>query len=180
MTLTLIDWQQQNFNPGIGLPCNCWVASGEWKIFNGNEIGILLAYWVWSQYQAKHKPDPSQCAVLNSTVSSKMLRALAQKEGLIYEVLFFFLWSKLTIRKHWPASNGWETERICCEKMVKKCCLLLKKQLGSWWRISALTKMVSEERLCLLRWPIICIPRAWHAHNNSLSFIKSNTILFPR
>mmetsp|Transcript_20536 Transcript_20536/g.28815 ORF Transcript_20536/g.28815 Transcript_20536/m.28815 type:complete len:593 (-) Transcript_20536:421-2199(-) len=67
--------------------------SGEWKIFTGNEIGILLAHWVWTQYQAKHKPDPAQCAVLNSTVSSKMLRSLAQKEGLIYEeTLTGFKW----------------------------------------------------------------------------------------
>lgn len=29
-------------------------SSGEWKIFTGNEIGILLGHWAWTQYKAKH------------------------------------------------------------------------------------------------------------------------------
>eukprot|EP01116_Phalansterium_solitarium_P023725 TRINITY_DN8464_c0_g1_i1.p2 TRINITY_DN8464_c0_g1~~TRINITY_DN8464_c0_g1_i1.p2 ORF type:complete len:588 (-),score=211.57 TRINITY_DN8464_c0_g1_i1:188-1951(-) len=67
---------------------------GKWKVFNGNEIGILLAHWCWSQYKAAH-PDvvPGKCSVLNSTVSSKMLRAMAEKEGLYYEeTLTGFKW----------------------------------------------------------------------------------------
>lgn len=28
--------------------------SGEWKIFNGNELGIILADWAYTQYKAKH------------------------------------------------------------------------------------------------------------------------------
>eukprot|EP01097_Dermamoeba_algensis_P010286 TRINITY_DN752_c0_g1_i1.p1 TRINITY_DN752_c0_g1~~TRINITY_DN752_c0_g1_i1.p1 ORF type:complete len:315 (-),score=90.65 TRINITY_DN752_c0_g1_i1:73-1017(-) len=66
----------------------------KWKIFNGNEIGILLASWSWEQYH-KHNPkvDPGKCVVINSTVSSKMLKALANKEGLIYEeTLTGFKW----------------------------------------------------------------------------------------
>ncbi len=67
--------------------------TGEWKIFNGNEIGILLAHWCWINYARTHKVEPSQCVVLNSTVSSKMLASLAQQEGLCYEeTLTGFKW----------------------------------------------------------------------------------------
>lgn len=73
--------------------------SGTWKIFNGNEIGVLLAHWVWTQHKernpnidpsrrkySKHSPFLGTCVVLNTTVSSKMLKAIADKEGLTYEV----------------------------------------------------------------------------------------------
>eukprot|EP00945_MAST-04E_sp_MAST-4E-sp1_P002791 g2791.t1 len=40
-------------------------AGGGWKVFNGNEIGILLGHWI--------------------TVSSKMLKAMAVKEGFQFE-----------------------------------------------------------------------------------------------
>lgn len=34
--------------------------SGKWKIFTGNEIGIILGAWSWSQYKEKHPGvDPS-------------------------------------------------------------------------------------------------------------------------
>eukprot|EP01114_Cavostelium_apophysatum_P020958 TRINITY_DN7176_c0_g1_i1.p1 TRINITY_DN7176_c0_g1~~TRINITY_DN7176_c0_g1_i1.p1 ORF type:complete len:607 (-),score=197.81 TRINITY_DN7176_c0_g1_i1:64-1842(-) len=70
------------------------LSNGEWKIFTGNEIGILLAHWVWTQYKKAHKDVvPAKCAVINSTVSSKMLKALAAKEGLYYdETLTGFKW----------------------------------------------------------------------------------------
>lgn len=65
--------------------------SGEWKIFTGNEIGILLAWWVWDQYHTAHPDvDPAKCVMLNSTVSSKMLSAMAKKEGIKYDVRAYY------------------------------------------------------------------------------------------
>jgi phosphomannomutase len=71
--------------------------SGDWKIFTGNEIGILLADYSWQQYKKVHEKDadfdPKQCVVLNSTVSSKMLASLAKTEGIYYEdTLTGFKW----------------------------------------------------------------------------------------
>jgi phosphomannomutase len=60
---------------------------GEWKIFTGNEIGILLADWVWKNRPQKDTPT-SKYAMLNTTVSSKMIKAMAEKEGFYYEVCF--------------------------------------------------------------------------------------------
>lgn len=79
--------------------------NGEWKIFNGNELGIILADWTYTQYKATHpnvdnstslsisfacqlthQSCTGSLVVLNTTVSSKMLRAMAQTEGLHYEV----------------------------------------------------------------------------------------------
>lgn len=58
---------------------------GKWNIYNGNEIGALIAQWAFTQYAKHHPGDSSKLAVVNSTVSSKLLSSLAQKEGLYYE-----------------------------------------------------------------------------------------------
>mmetsp|Transcript_4692 Transcript_4692/g.7048 ORF Transcript_4692/g.7048 Transcript_4692/m.7048 type:complete len:616 (+) Transcript_4692:886-2733(+) len=69
-------------------------STKQWKIFNGNEIGILLADWVFTQYMAHNDvSDRSKLLMMNTTVSSKMLKAMADKEGFHYEeTLTGFKW----------------------------------------------------------------------------------------
>lgn len=50
-----------------------------WRVFSGNEIGTLLGCWQWEMFQKAH--PQGKAAVVCSTVSSKMLRAVAQAEG---------------------------------------------------------------------------------------------------
>ena len=53
--------------------------AGAWRIFSGNEIGILLAHWLWCCWRRDHMDDDPACVVmLASAVSSKMLQAMAQ------------------------------------------------------------------------------------------------------
>lgn len=59
------------------------VETGEWKVFSGNEIGILLGAWQIQHYERAH-PDGPTPAVLASVVSSRMLKAMAKKDGIIY------------------------------------------------------------------------------------------------
>lgn len=74
--------------------------SGEWKIFNGNEIGALFGWWLWYKFQQEHKAeleaDPGfakNVFMLYSTVSSHILRAIAEKEGFSSEdTLTGFKW----------------------------------------------------------------------------------------
>lgn len=70
------------------------LPDGTWKIFTGNELGIILAGWSWYSYLKAHPDvDRSKVLVINSTVSSKMLRALAQHEGFEFqETLTGFKW----------------------------------------------------------------------------------------
>eukprot|EP01090_Pellita_catalonica_P017368 TRINITY_DN5225_c0_g1_i1.p1 TRINITY_DN5225_c0_g1~~TRINITY_DN5225_c0_g1_i1.p1 ORF type:complete len:350 (+),score=81.15 TRINITY_DN5225_c0_g1_i1:577-1626(+) len=70
------------------------LESGEWKVFTGNETGILLARWIWEKERAAHPDFPvDKIAMLNTTVSSKMLKAMADKEGFRYEeTLTGFKW----------------------------------------------------------------------------------------
>jgi phosphoglucomutase/phosphopentomutase len=71
---------------------------GQWKVFNGNEIGVLLGWWSLEskKRQLKAKGEPfvaSKYALLNSTVSSRMLGELARAEGLHHEeTLTGFKW----------------------------------------------------------------------------------------
>ncbi|XP_038055710.1 glucose 1,6-bisphosphate synthase-like [Patiria miniata] len=71
---------------------------GNWKIFTGNEVGALLGWWTWVCYQKVH-PDTqndgiySDVYMLASTVSSKILRSIGNKEGFQFmETLTGFKW----------------------------------------------------------------------------------------
>lgn len=66
----------------------------QWKVFNGNEIGTLLGWWS-IQYFKETYPDKdlSDCYLLASTVSSKMLKSMAKIKGYNFEeTLTGFKW----------------------------------------------------------------------------------------
>ncbi|XP_072352656.1 phosphopentomutase [Scyliorhinus torazame] len=69
--------------------------SGEWKVFSGNELGALLGWWIFTCWKKQH-PESSclkKVYMLASTVSSKILRAIALKEGFHFEeTLTGFKW----------------------------------------------------------------------------------------
>lgn len=67
---------------------------GEWKIFNGNEIAILLASWSFENFKRTHsEEDVKKVVMVSSTVSSQILRSMAEKEGFIWEdTLTGFKW----------------------------------------------------------------------------------------
>lgn len=63
-------------------------STGEWTVFSGDQIGIMLGHWIWSQIGKGSKV--SMCA---STVSSKMLAEIARVEGFWFEdTLTGFKW----------------------------------------------------------------------------------------
>ncbi|KAA6429978.1 MAG: phosphoglucomutase 2 [Trebouxia sp. A1-2] len=68
--------------------------TGAWRIFSGNEIGILLAHWLWCCWRRDHMDNDPACVVmLASAVSSKMLQAMAQEERFKFdETLTGFKW----------------------------------------------------------------------------------------
>lgn len=69
--------------------------SGEWKVFSGNELGAILGWWMFTCWKQQH-PEPQALKdvyMLSSTVSSKILRAIALKEGFHFEeTLTGFKW----------------------------------------------------------------------------------------
>ncbi|KAI1292771.1 Phosphoglucomutase-2 [Halotydeus destructor] len=68
--------------------------AGEWRIFNGNEIGALLGWWFWFLKQRlQPQLDPAECYMISSAVSSKVLQTMAKKEGFQFiETLTGFKW----------------------------------------------------------------------------------------
>lgn len=123
-----------------------FIFSGEWKVFSGNETGALLGWWIFTCWK-NQKQDPSAIKdvyMLSSTVSSKILRAIALKEGFHFEVNccveshVFSLCSFVVdltsaflgycYRKLWLGSNGWEIEPSNLWTRGKLFCLLLKRQ----------------------------------------------------
>ncbi|XP_034544804.1 phosphoglucomutase-2 [Notolabrus celidotus] len=69
--------------------------SGQWQLFSGNELGALLGWWMFRCWK-KQNSDPAAVKnlyMLSSTVSSKILRAIALKEGFHFEeTLTGFKW----------------------------------------------------------------------------------------
>ncbi|XP_076062732.1 phosphoglucomutase 2 isoform X2 [Oratosquilla oratoria] len=70
------------------------LPSGEWKVFTGNEEGALLGWWCWYRSRQLTPDIPAgDCYMIASTVSSKILRAIAEKEGFHFvETLTGFKW----------------------------------------------------------------------------------------
>lgn len=68
--------------------------TGQWRVFNGNELGSLLGWWSVQYFKEKNpEADMSNCYVLASTVSSKMLRTMSRFEGYNFEeTLTGFKW----------------------------------------------------------------------------------------
>lgn len=76
------------------LACCEKLANGNWKVFNGNEMGALLAWWSIQTFKELH-PNFSlkDCYFIASTVSSKMLKSIAHIEGMNFvETLTGFKW----------------------------------------------------------------------------------------
>jgi phosphoglucomutase len=66
-------------------------VSDKWHIFTGNQLGILLGSYLIERYVGDKPRD--KLAMLASTVSSRMLQALATKEGFRFtETLTGFKW----------------------------------------------------------------------------------------
>ncbi|CAG8512396.1 5364_t:CDS:10 [Funneliformis mosseae] len=66
--------------------------NGEWILFSGDQIGVMLASAVLENYKAHGKPI-NKLAMLASTVSSKMLKKMAKDEGFYFEeTLTGFKW----------------------------------------------------------------------------------------
>jgi phosphomannomutase len=62
-----------------------------WRILTGNEIGVLLGHWQIKRWNEATKnnavfrvPHAGKPAVLASVVSSRMLKAIAEAEGILY------------------------------------------------------------------------------------------------
>lgn len=61
-------------------------AGPGWRVFSGNEVGTLLAHWLLVQHRLRHPgADPRKLLFVNTVVSSKMICAIARKEGIRYE-----------------------------------------------------------------------------------------------
>ncbi|XP_077370319.1 glucose 1,6-bisphosphate synthase [Festucalex cinctus] len=68
---------------------------GEWKVFSGNELAALLAWWMlsWWKSTCGDHADVRDVYMLTTAVSSRILHALARQEGFhVEETLPGFKW----------------------------------------------------------------------------------------
>ncbi|XP_066247940.1 phosphopentomutase isoform X2 [Euwallacea similis] len=69
-------------------------TTGEWKIFNGNELGTLFGWWLLECHKKKHPDIPlDKVYMVASTVSSMILSTMAKAEGFHFlDTLTGFKW----------------------------------------------------------------------------------------
>lgn len=82
---------------------------GGWKVFSGNELAALLGWWMFVHWKEAH-PDPADLQklfMISTTVSSKILQALARIEGFHFEeTLPGFKWIGNRIHELSKAGNS--------------------------------------------------------------------------
>ncbi|KAL8191343.1 UNVERIFIED_CONTAM: Glucose 1,6-bisphosphate synthase [Gekko kuhli] len=61
--------------------------NGRWKVFTGNELAALFGWWMFTCWQENRSEgsDVKNVYMLATTVSSKILKAIALKEGFHFE-----------------------------------------------------------------------------------------------
>jgi phosphomannomutase len=59
----------------------------QWKIFTGNEIAAMFIHFLWSEHK-KANPNPRDCYILTTSVSSRLVKKMAQVEGFNVEATF--------------------------------------------------------------------------------------------
>lgn len=58
------------------------IFSGEWRVFTGNEMGTILTWWIWTNWRAANlNAELSNIYILNSAVSSQIVKTIADTEG---------------------------------------------------------------------------------------------------
>lgn len=57
---------------------------GGWYVFSGNDIGAVIGWWIITRFKSLHSDSVSDGFCLASTVSSRLLQAIAIKEGVNY------------------------------------------------------------------------------------------------
>jgi phosphomannomutase len=70
------------------------LSSGTWRVFTGNELGAILGILIWQEWiKDNARVDRSKVYMIASTVSSKMLKKVAEIEGFQFvETLTGFKW----------------------------------------------------------------------------------------
>mmetsp|Transcript_49138 Transcript_49138/g.122829 ORF Transcript_49138/g.122829 Transcript_49138/m.122829 type:complete len:493 (-) Transcript_49138:29-1507(-) len=117
--------------------------NGGWRMFSGNEIGMLLAHWLWTK--CVERGEKGKLAVVASTVSSKMTRALADKEGMRFEeTLTGFKW--ICNKKFDLQQEGYKV-LLAFEESIGFCCGDLVNDKDGVCAMSVFAEMASQLHL---------------------------------
>ena len=92
---------------------------GDWTVFTGDQIGVMLGHWLWSQLKDSTE-DTRPISMCASTVSSQMLRQIAQVEGFHFEdTLTGFKWIGSNSAR--LNASGYRN-LFCYEEAIGFCC----------------------------------------------------------
>lgn len=165
-----------------------WRSENQWKVFTGNEIGALLGWWSVECFKRQNPGKSlSDCYMLASTVSSKMLRALANAEGLNFiETLTGFKWMGKWCAgdRKWKHSNidsiSQATNRMNWSLKVRRFYLHSRKPSGSCSHRPCWIKTVWVLPAIWPRWERTCEPINKPSSGSWMNCTKSTDITTQR
>ena len=71
-------------------------SDGKWTVFTGDQLGVLFAHHAFEMYKSSGKPL-KKLAMVASTVSSKMIGAMAKVEGFKFVECLTGPWTSLRL-----------------------------------------------------------------------------------
>ena len=99
-------------------------STGEWTVFTGDQVGVMLGLWLWQTFSRKEQEEssnPRTIAMCASTVSSKLLAEIAKVEGFHFEdTLTGFKWIG-SRASHLHHKEGYRSI-FCYEEAIGFCC----------------------------------------------------------
>ena len=116
-------------------------ASGEWKIFTGDEIGAIMAYFLFQTHK-RNGEDVSKFCMIASTVSSKLLKKMAEVEGFRFE-------ETLTGHK-WIANKAIQVDNegyhtiFSYEEAIGFCCGHLVRDKDGVWSAAVISQLYAQ------------------------------------
>jgi phosphomannomutase len=93
----------------------------QWTTFTGDQVGVMLGHWLWTQLGASKQDDVSPVSMCMSTVSSKMLAEIGRREGFhVEETLTGFKWigSRAAVLQEYEGYRN----IFCYEEAIGFCC----------------------------------------------------------
>jgi phosphomannomutase len=96
-------------------------TSKKWTTFTGDQIGVMLGHWLWTQLGSSKQDDSRPVSMCMSTVSSKMLAEIGRREGFhVEETLTGFKWIGSRAASL-QTSEGYRNI-FCYEEAIGFCC----------------------------------------------------------
>lgn len=148
-------------------------GAGSWRVFTGNEIGALFADWMFNRHLATGGRTGKDVWMVASTVSSKLIQAMAKVEGFSFrETLTGFKYMGNAMA---DIDNAGETCLFSFEEAIGFCCGTVVRDKDGVSAAAVFAEMANvhavKGKTCAKRLDEIYERYGFHTTNNGYVFV---------